>query len=205
MHVWKDQFFEIRIASCEFMQYIYFFVFTVLTKLIVSIQLIFAGMGFFRFLTEIRFFLGHLGHSWDWCRSGLIFLGGGGSCDSSTNIWFNCLTVNPSVIWFLSVTGNCYQHWTLPCVMTHSHRHLVVSLSPTVYTRASIMCSYRLAWPSIFTLLWQNELSVGYYNSIYYLFWRTPVKLSVGEGVGSVCVCVWIQSWKLIYLLETRE
>ena len=109
-----------------------------------------------------------------------IFRGGG--VMPLFNKYMVCLTVYPSVIWFLSVTGNCYQHWTLPCVMTHSHRRLAVSLLPTVYTRTSIMCTYRLAWPSIFTLLWQNELSVGYYNSIYYLFWRIPVKLSVGGG-----------------------
>ena len=32
-------------------------------KAAVKCKLLLSGMGFFRFLTEIRFFLGHLGHS----------------------------------------------------------------------------------------------------------------------------------------------
>ena len=34
MHVWKERFFEIQIASCKFMQFYLFFVFTILTNLL---------------------------------------------------------------------------------------------------------------------------------------------------------------------------
>ena len=65
----------------------------------------YSGMGFFRFLTEIRFFQSHLGHSWDRCRSGLIILGGGGVMQ----LFSKCMVCQS----FLCVIfiGYC-QHWT---------------------------------------------------------------------------------------------
>ena len=118
-------------------------------------------MGYFRFLTEIRFFQSHLGHSWDRCRSGLIILGG--------------VHATLQQIYGLSILPLCDFYWllsTLNIVICDASLLLSPIISTHMYHvhETSNGCVQLLVklyhGVERFTLPCQNELSVEHYNDI---------------------------------------